>query len=164
MLKKPIIFLNIDGVLISENYILKNSNDAKALYTKIDNNYYMNFEKSKIELIKQLIDNTNACIVIVSYWCENNDLTKIKKIFEKYQLSDKIIDIVPYTPKKSGYRVKSWINKKSDNFPYINNKNFVIIDNDETGILENKHIKCNSECGLTEDDISSSIKLLKKQR
>ena len=161
-MKNPIIFLNINGVLISEKFISDNSGFPDKLYYKLDDNYYMNFEPDKIDLIKKLIKESNAHIVIVSYWCEHNDLDKFKKIFKRYDLDDRIVDIIPFVPKKKGYKINDWINTKSNNFPHLNNEKFVIIDNDDTGILENKHIKCNPKCGLTEENISQSIKILKK--
>ena len=156
-MNKPIIFLNIDGVLISENYIRNNSGNILNLYRIIDNKYYMNFEPDKIDLLKKLVDEVDSYIVISSYWCETNDLNTIKKIFSKYELDDKIIDLVKFDVKKNGYRIQNWINNQDSKID-----NYIIIDDANIGILDDKQIKCNPSVGLSKNDVEKSIKLLKK--
>lgn len=161
-MKKPIVFLNIDGVLISEEYILSNANNLDKLYYQMNNNYYMNFEQEKILLLKELLKKTNASIVIVSSWCERNDLNQLISIFEKYGIKNKIVDIIPFSTKKNEYRINYWINNKVNNFSNLNSESFVILDDSEVIIYDNNHIKCDPKIGLTHDDVKKSLKLLKK--
>ena len=163
-MKHPIIFLNIDGVLISEEYIYNNCSDINNFYRKIDNNYYINFEYDKIEKIKNLVNSTNAYIVIVSYWCYNNDIKRMKEIFNKYDLDDKIIDIVPFSTVRSGVRVDKWLNNNKSSFNLLDKDNFIIIDNDDTSLYKERHVKCDSKIGLTDIDKKKAKKLIKKQK
>ena len=158
-MKKPIIFLNIDGVLISENYILQNANNVSYLYDIIDGKIYMNFDPSKIKLINKIIEEVDANIVISSYWCTHSNLDNMKRIFKKYNLDNRIIGVVPYSNYKNGYRINKWINKNKE---IINIDDFAIIDNEDIGILEDKHIKCDSKVGLTNEDVDKTLKLIKK--
>ncbi len=155
----PIIFLNIDGVLISEDYILNNSNNLSNLYRINNSKIYIKFEDDKIKLLKGLVNEFNAYIILVSYWCLSNSLDDFKDMFKEYDLDSRIIDVVPYMPIRSGDRIYKWKNiKKID----IDNNNFVIFDNEDVGKYIDKHICCNPKVGLTEDNINKAKQLLKK--
>ena len=160
--KSPIIFLNIDGVLISENYIMSLASKLDILYSRIGNRSIMNFEEDKINLLKKIIEKTNAYIVVSSSWNKDNTLDDIKNIFKKYDLDKRIIDITPYLCKKRGYEVQDWIDNNTDNFMFLDKDNFLILDDQKIGHLEEYHVKTNSKTGMTNNDCKKVLnKLLK---
>lgn len=160
--KSPIIFLNIDGVLISEEYIMGLAKNLDLLYRKIENKYIMNFEIDKINILKDIIDKTNAYIVIASSWTKDNNLEDIKKIFKEYELDKRVIDITPYLCKRRGYEVKEWLNKNINNFEFLDKEHILIIDDQKIGCLEDYHIKVNPKIGITTNDSKQIIKRLKR--
>ena len=156
-MKKPII------LLVSESYIISNFGNVRNLYIKIGDYYYTKFEPEKVRLLKQLIHDIDAYIVVSSSWCEKDDLSRIKEVFKAYDLDDRVIDIVPFFPQNNGYRINKWIdNNKGKYDDKIDINNFAILDNDNISLFNDRHVKCNSKVGLTENDVVKTMKLLKK--
>lgn len=145
-----IIFLDIDGVL---NYF--------GCKDKIGNMYFVNDEKIKI--LKEIIENTNAKIVLSSTWrygwfdLDKNEESKDRNDFIK--LRDKLlefgIELYDKTPIYGMYRgeeIEKWLSDKnnidniliiddnvSDMYPY---GRFVLQTSNATGLKRNQIKKC----------------------
>ena len=156
-----VLFLDIDGVL----------NNTQTRKTFED---YIFVSDDKILLLKQIIDATDAKIVLSSSWrngwrfkennpsCANEDV----RIFNALQmkLEEYGIKLMSYTShlwhrgEEIDSWLKSWGGEKIDSF--------VILDDMERGEFEpNSHrlVQTNISTGLTESDVEAAIKLLNKK-
>ena len=70
-----IIFLDVDGVLNSQNYLLNSNN-------KISNS----INPKKITLLKELVDETGSNIVVTSAWRLSKNFQILKNVFQIHDL------------------------------------------------------------------------------
>ena len=135
-----IIFLDIDGVLNSENYY------EKVDRTKKDWN---KFNPLAVEMIRRLIEEFDASIVISSTWRYGlvkelkNEL--IKSGLVKYLHKDwKTPEIYP---SHRGEEINLWLDNHSEVIDYV------IIDDDENILEEQKNwfIRTDINVGMTEE-------------
>jgi len=160
-----IIFLDIDGVLNCSK-TFKESFEINRHYRKyMDNSSYIyklkcmlsEISVDKVRLVKEIVDNTGAKIVITSAWRK----LRLFPLIEEY-LVNKGLPIIDHTI-NTGYRgeeIKKYIN---DN----NIKDFIVIDDeifdDYDDFILNRLIKTSFyEDGINEEHIEEAIKILKK--
>ena len=159
--KIKILFLDIDGVL----------NNIRTKETFED---YVFVSDEKILLLKQLVDKTDAKIVLSSSWrkgwrfkdqnsrCANEDV----RLFEalKRKLSEYKIELMSYTKHfwQRGEEIDEWL--KSWQGEEI--ESFVILDDMERHEFEpNSHrlVQTNISEGLTEKHVIMAIEMLNKK-
>lgn len=161
-----IIFLDIDGVLNSRKYFVethkgnlvchkvydytKEEDLAKLQMLKID--FY------KLQLLKEIIRETDAKIVITSAWRNLSDWTLI----EEY-LTNKGLPIIGTT--------QSFGSRGEEIIDYLGNHeeidNYIIIDDDmflDFYELENNLVKTNYDDGLTYEQVFDAIDMLNCKR
>lgn len=93
-----IIFLDIDGVLSTRNYLTKMYPEVKLMnklerISNIDISYICNLiilEESKIEHLMNIINNTGAKVVCISSWVKCKDYLDLLEYFKHYNID--IID------------------------------------------------------------------------
>lgn len=161
-----VIFLDIDGVLSTIRYIEHqvkntNTNGYKAQF---------NFDPLCMQNLKQIIDKTDAKIVISSTWrlggIRNNiHLDKILNNLNEYGLKDKVIGYTPDLSDKygfcgcRGYEIQKWLDDNKD----MNIKSFVILDDDtDMFLLTHKLIQCHHKYGLNREAKTKAINMLIK--
>jgi len=165
---QKIIFLDIDGVLATPEYLKAG---MWALNPK------------KQELLAKIIDETDAKIVLSSSWrWATLEKTKEHMESEGFLFLDKLIGITirahQYIDRESkihlsiprGVEIKQWIdtNIHSENGKNWDKKkigvdyNYVILDDDDDMLLEQKDyfIHTNPITGLTEEDVQKAILIL----
>lgn len=150
-----VIFLDFDGVIT------------------IPPKWYINADK--IKYIKQIVDITEAKIVVSSSWRRENVKETINDMIGKtkrcprnkmlYWLIDNIYDITPWFSDKKyngtgrGGEIQTWL----DNHSEVDN--YVIID-DDGDMLDSQlfhFVQTNFEDGITELETKWAIKILNKQ-
>lgn len=163
---KKIIFLDIDGVLATSEFLHQGQ---WALATK------------KQLLFKRILDQTNAEIVLSSSWRKHN-LEETKQHMEKhgFMFNDKLIGVTirayqwiekgVHLSIPRGVEIKQWIDTHihSDNGINYQRKKlgidyqYVIIDDDCDMLLEHQDnfVRTDSEKGLTEKDVEKAIEIL----
>ena len=168
---QKIIFLDIDGVLATQE-------DCEE--TRL-----WGLSPKKQELLGQILDKTNADIVLSSSWrCIDVETTKTYMSSKGFLFSDKIIGVTirayHYIDKTTkihlsiprGVEIKQWIDtnvhrnidlkyqRKSLNIDYT----YVILDDDSDMLLEQKDmfLKCDSDKGLTTEIVEKVINILNK--
>jgi len=147
-----VIFLDFDGVLNSEKYV-RNSSE-----------YGVVIDPTRMRLLKQIIDETGANIVLSTSWREHwetnsfecNDTGKqINAIFDEYGL--KISDKTPKLHLRREQEIQEWLNEH----PEV--ENYVVLDDMFLGaeFLEGHFVKT-SNCfnGLDETDVKRTIEIL----
>ena len=145
-----VIFLDFDGVLNSNKYFINS----------IENQPFF-LEDEKMELLKNIIDETNAKIVLSTSWREiwGIDLEiskKLKEYFDSYNID--IFDVTPCINYNRVDEINFWIKQHKI-------RSFVILD-DITGPwfnLESNVIVTNIDFqGLTEEHVKRAINILNK--
>ena len=72
-----VIFLDIDGVLNSDEYIDRAKN-SQGIERHID--------IDKVKLLKKAIDETGAKTVLTSSWRNSKDIVLLRELFAKYEI------------------------------------------------------------------------------
>ncbi len=152
-----VIFLDIDGVLNSRAYDRKRNRDGQ---TDID--------ETRLPLVKEIVDETGAKIVLSSTWREhwNTDTQKcdedavyINEVFAKFGL-----EIYGKTPDLGldfdrPDEIKAWLNSAEEKI-----ESFVIIDDYRYawGSLSDSFVKTNPNfgLGLEEEHVQKAIEIL----
>jgi hypothetical protein len=165
---KKVIFLDIDGVLATPQYLKHGI-------------WALNPEKQ--QMLGKILSETNADIVLSSSWrCNTLEETKAYMEKEGFLFTDKIVGITirayqwlergtgVHLSIPRGVEIKQWIDT---NIHSENGKNwkrltvdkdytYLILDDDSDMLLEHKNhfVRTNSEIGLTDDDVNKSISIL----
>lgn len=150
-----IIFLDIDGVLNNRKWFRQITNHPQY---KTKSWIDRQFEPRAINLLNDLVANTNAEIVVSSSWRMGHEKNELQKILQdaglKYPLKD-------YTPPARhltsirGMEIKEWLQD------HPNTTSFVILDdNSDMGQFINKLIQTSFNHGLQQNHIAKAIKIL----
>ena len=162
-----VIFLDVDGVLNSQDDLMiyreKNNITGSILYDAV--------EDRALNLLKEIVENTGAKIVISSSWQteyddkeDNPDANLYNKL--KYRLKDydmEIYDVTPFIRKTDTHRgdeIRAWLSKNPV-------QNFVILDDDSDmrEFLHTEHfIKTTYKHGLTEELKNKAITVLNERK
>lgn len=161
---EKVIFLDIDGVLNSVD-TFKENKTIKNLYNKCLDRTYMNDLKwllldidfEKLQLLKQIIEVTDAKIVISSSWKK----LRLYPLVEEY-LIQKGIPIIGTTKNiksERGKEIKTYIEENDiDNYIVLDDE--IFDDYDE--LIINRLIKTDFyQSGLDEQHVEEAIKVLK---
>ena len=150
-----VIFLDIDGVLNSARYD-KNKSDSDG-----------NIDASRLELLKALIDQTEANIVLSSSWRshwdplgkETNEIGReLEDIFNQHGI--KLFDRTPLLGGNRSNEIRAWLSGRKDI------EGFVILDDIKFGWgdLEAHVVKTDYRIGngLEQTHINKAIEILTK--
>jgi hypothetical protein len=153
-----VIFLDIDGVLNTERYLRV---QAQKCGYKDQATMQYNFDPVALDNLKEIIEVTNANIVISSTWRLQKDSSEASREwkelirnFDSIGVSSRIIGVTPTIKNTESLNarwmeIKQWLQDNTD----INIEKFVIID-DEWDMGEyTKHsfARCWSYSGLTNE-------------
>lgn len=165
-----IIFLDIDGVLNNENTFINNRNVYEATGTRLPD-----LEEKKIELLKKIVEATNAEIVLSSTWRyhwkkefigDKNQgfLGKwLDEMFQKVGLT--IFDKTPSINDDRGLEISTWLSNRNDVTNWIVIDDEIFSDFEKHGILPRLiktdfYNKNGKEGGLLEEHVEKAISLL----
>ena len=145
-----VIFLDFDGVLNNNSYFLDSTEKAPFF-----------LQDEKMILLKQIVDSTNAKIVLSTSWREiwNSDLDislKLKDYFNSFDLS--VYDVTKNTNYNRPLEISTWLKEN-------NVSSYVILDDIANPWYEhvNNVVVTNKEFnGLSQDDVNKAIDILKK--
>lgn len=148
-----IIFLDIDGVLNSIEYVTETYNVLKRTLKREEM-----FDPICMKNLKQIVDETNAKIVITSSW-KIGDMELLYKVFGKYGIN--IFDKTNHYGDRRGKEIRDWmaVHKEAEKFIIIDDDYF----KDYPGLDE--HIVQTSihyGRGLNEKHVEQAIKLFKE--
>lgn len=154
MLVLKVVFLDFDGVLNSEKYV------------RNCNHYGVIIDPRRMLLLKQIIDATDAFIVLSTSWrehwspniyeCDETGIIITEK-FKEYGLS--IFDKTPKLLTGREQEIKAWLDSHSV-------ENFVVLDDSflSDTFLDGHFIKTsNYRDGLDKQNVSDAIKILRKR-
>ncbi|OKZ75083.1 MAG: hypothetical protein BHW00_03070 [Clostridium sp. 26_22] len=98
-LKMKVIFLDVDGVLNSDEYFdkIKNVNIC-GIESEID--------VEKIKLLKKAVDETGANVVLSSSWRYTRNAQYLKELLLRYGIN---ADSTPFIQNERGLEIKQWL-------------------------------------------------------
>jgi hypothetical protein len=153
-----VIFLDIDGVLNSYDWRLKNKEKSREIKCLDD---------SAIEVLAEIVKSSGAKIVLSSSWRTKDPDDVYMQIlvskFEKFGLS--IFGMTGHCRKKlrRGWEIRQWL---KDNKKTYNILSFVVIDDDSDDIVNHKktlrpyYVKTSFKDGLRERHIDKILHVL----
>lgn len=154
-----VIFLDIDGVLNSDEYIERMQRlNIEGIEKDVD--------REKIKLLKKAIAETGAKIVLSSSWRYTKNGGYLKQLLGEYGI---FTDSTPFVNHERGKEIKQWLTKhpEIDDFVILDDEIFDSYDDE----LMKKLVKISNENGkglgggLQEKDIEQIIeKLGRKQK
>lgn len=149
-----IIFLDVDGVLNSQNKLIELYNKTNKSNSGIN----FPFDEKCLEYLKILVEETRSYIVITSTWRKyKKEIELLNSTLDKYNLKDKVIGYTPILNKKREYEIKEYI--KSNNID-----NFVIIDDiNDMNELNDYLVATSYITGLTKENIEQATKILRRE-
>lgn len=110
-----VIFLDVDGVLNSDEYFDRIQNlDIEGIESEIDIN--------KVKLLKKAVDETGAKVVLSSSWRYTRNALALKELLANYGIH--ITDSTPVVENKRGLEIRKWL-ENNDNV-----EDFVILDDE----------------------------------
>lgn len=151
-----VIFLDLDGVLNSNDYLCA----LNTLYEKnraITGDQYGDlFDPRCVMWLEIIIAQTDAEIVISSTW-RRSGLQAMKDLWNHRKLPGKVVDITPRFPNEvRGFEIKMWL----EDHPEVTD--YVILD-DNTDMLEGQKqsfVKCEANFGITLHTTVQAVKML----
>ena len=109
-----VIFLDVDGVLNSDEYFDKIRNlDIQGIEREVD--------IEKIKLLKKAIDKTGAKVVLSSSWRYTKYAQYLKELLSNYDI---YVDPTPFIENERGLEIKKWLSDNQDV------EDFVILDDE----------------------------------
>lgn len=109
-----VIFLDVDGVLNSDEYFDKIKNlNIQGIQNEID--------IEKIKLLKKAIDATGAKVVLSSSWRYTRNAQYLKELLSSFEI---YTDSTPFIQGKRGLEIKQWL------LDHQGVENFVILDDE----------------------------------
>ena len=175
-----VLFLDIDGVLNSENwfgyrlYCIKNN-----MFNEVINFVNTNDERIKYKLsmiddraianLNRIIEETGCKVVLSSSWrsCVEAENTLTEYLLKLKGFKYEFYDVTPRLwfsdfSIRRGEEIKLWMDKESENHEI---ESFVILDDDYSDILPeqmNNFIHVDGQVGLTDKDVFTAIEILNK--
>lgn len=148
--RKNIIFLDVDGVLNSKKFI------KRQKYFNVGNNNFI--DESRLPLLKSLVEQTGAQIVLSSSWRHDPYAVRgLKSIMSKYGLVISGRTNIQGNNRSRGDEILEWLQQHPDTH------SFVILDDVERdmGPLSARLIQTDAyESGLSDEDIKLAVQMI----
>lgn len=112
---KKILFLDFDGVLVTNRYQDEQIDSGGVLR----DNYGAVFDPVCVENLRRIIDNTDADIVVTSTWKMERGLDGIMWMWADRHLPGNILDVTPdIDPIHRGNEIQAWIERWGEECRY----------------------------------------------
>jgi hypothetical protein len=160
---RPIVFLDIDGVLNSEQWY------AQAASSKEERNSQSSTHRSLLERsidpaciqrLNRLLRRTGAVVIVSSSWRKQHQLSEIVSIIEARGFCGEVIGATPSDDGtlSRGGEITRWLNK---NVPH--GIAYVAVDDEvETGLPTEVVVVTSKDTGLTDEDVERAIRILSR--
>lgn len=146
-----VLFLDIDGVLNSAEYVLENPGCLDTSKDEVSA-----FDPIACLRLEQVLVRTGAAIVLSSTWRLTNTVEQVTDFLERRGVSSaKIIGTTPYLTGYRGNEIKEWL----QNHPSV--KRFAIVD-DGSDMMPFLHhlVQTKWESGLLDEHVEKLVALL----
>src|ERR1700722_9897618 len=151
-MKRNVIFLDFDGVLVTE----------KSYYQGSRRGYVLNPERHAVDTtavrnLNSIVAATNAQIVISSAWRMCRDKDELLVLLRQWSIQGEFIGTTPIMLSGSrGQEIAVWIKRNQKSI-----QNYVILDDDpRTAPVKHRHVQTREKVGLTAADAAKAIAML----
>ncbi len=155
-----IIFLDIDGVLNSEEWIMENHEKILAAQSSLIYRGETEINPSALDMIKTLVEKTDAKIVISSSWRILYNKDELNKIFRESGWNNfELFDVTPHRlPGRTirGDEVNAWLNS----FGREKIEKFICIDDDSDFYPDQNLVKTSWKKGFQSQHLELALQLL----
>lgn len=156
-----LIFLDIDGVLNSEEYALKCSAEENTRYT------FESLDPACVRALNRLCTEGQAACVLSSVWRINWTLPGMQAHLEKFGFTGRVVDKTPLLRGRDGkdaergFEIAAYLSNCQRHGPKVDA--FVILDDDsDMGPLMPFLVKTEFKKGLTETHVDQALALLRR--
>ena len=156
-MNRPIVFLDFDGVLNTEQYqaqLAVNGKPTKDTWGPL-------FDPLAVENLRRILDATNAQIVISSSWRYVHSLDSLRMMWKVRELLGEIRDTLACgaTYISRGEEIEYWL-KRNERPDYV-----IIDDLDDFSPAQRYHyVETNPIVGISEVDAQNAIEILRESR
>lgn len=140
----PIVFLDFDGVLNNDAWIYSHSERGFA-----------HIDPSKVELVNQLIERTDANVVVSSAWRILHKLPSLRRGLKNKGFSGKIVDVTDTAGRYRGDEIQRWLTANGHVGPFV-----ILDDNTDMAHLLPFLVKTDPAHGLTQADVDRAVGVL----
>lgn len=177
-----VIFLDIDGVLNSEDWYKKRFEEVdKALISSMHPFY--EFDPLLVQNLNRIVKETGAKVVVSSTWRKKRSVEELQEILEKVGFEGEVIDKTPYfggiggfgytVPRgceiewwveNQGYRRINWSKERlQEEMQKSKVKNYVILDDDSDMLFSQREhfVQTSWKSGLDASSVERAIRILK---
>lgn len=159
-MNKPILFLDLDGIVNSENL----DDELTELWLN-DRNTGIHYCQPLVENLSRFIKANNFNIVLSSTWRLDFTFYETKQILSQWRIdADRLIDVTPNMGQDRHHDISKWleINQDTDDvqYPY-----FFILDDDSDAWTDNIYFhKVDVRHGFTKEEEEKANKLISNIR
>ena len=147
-----VIFLDIDGVLNSEEFFIMRHHSAedKKGWTEKDD-----IDPYAVKLLNQITEVTNAVIVVSSAWREGRTVDWLSGFLRGVGVRAKVIGRTASFSRERRDEVGYWLKDEPDV------ESFIILDDEfDWGELSDRFVKTSWKTGLTQYHVDKAISIL----
>ena len=152
-MNRPVIFLDFDGVLNTEQNYARHAAEGKPNKDA----WGPLFDPRAVGNLRKILTATGAAIVISSSWRYAHRLGSLRMMWEVRELPGEIIDTIPCgaTYISRGEDIECWLDK-------YGRPDYVIIDDldDFSPAQHDRYIETNPIVGITDADAQKAIEIL----
>lgn len=135
MKKTKIIFLDIDGVLATDKQFMQNRKEFQEKNSwAYENNVPYPFDNKCVKILNDILDETDAEIVLTSDWKLHWDLIRLHEIFSNNKVKKSPRMMTKNIPHSFGNLTKNRANEIDEFLDHFNFVNYVIIDDLDVGM------------------------------
>ena len=154
-----VVFLDIDGVLNSRVFFMEKSAKAGGIWYAKDDYIVAQFDHEAVTRLNQILEVTDAKIVVSSTWRLNHSVRGLQRIFKAVNI---IGEVIGKTQSLSGdhkyprgYEIAAWIK-------FGKPENYVVLEDDviEMDMLEGHVIQTYFQYGLQDEHVEQAIEIL----
>jgi hypothetical protein len=160
---RPIVFLDIDGVLNSEQWYAQAASSKEERNSQVST-YQSLLERSIdpgcIQRLNRLLQRTGAVVVISSSWRKQHRLSEILSIMEARGFCGEVIGATSSdnSALSRGEEITRWL---KENVP--RGVAYVVVDDEvETGLPPEVVVVTCRDTGLTDEDVERAIRILSR--
>lgn len=112
---KKILFLDFDGVMVTDRYQIQ----LMISNSPLRDSYGTMFDPVCVECLKQIVNSTDAAIVVTSTWKMEMGLDGIQEMWNGRSLPGKVIGVTPdIDPIHRGKEIDAWLAAFKENCRY----------------------------------------------
>jgi len=148
-----VIFLDIDGVMVTGNHLIDNPGH--------EDGFGHGFDRNAIHELGIIVETTDAKIVISSAWRIMGGLPAMRALWKERELPGQVIDVTPNFGDR-GDEIKTWLDTTGRERGV---EQWVVVDDDihDLGRVSDKLVVTSFRYGLTRDRTLEIIRILEER-